>query len=136
MAYWYNRYPDRFRTEVTILRHKTYARFRWRDQKLIADDSIIAGGRTFHISIVYPNGFPSEPPAVKLLTYGLPEGARAHRYASGDLCLWDPQTWSPTLTGAWVHARAVLWCNSMFVFLTTGHFPQPTRPRTRSHEHQ
>ena len=132
MAYWYNRNPGRFRTEVALLRLRTNAKLRWRGSDLVANDVIRVGSYRFRIQIVYPDSFPNDPPSVRLLApITLPISAEVHRYNSGDLCLFEPDTWAPSLTGAWIHARAVLWAHAMVVYLTTGRFHQPTRPRTR-----
>lgn len=68
--------------------------------RLVWDADILVNGRTFSISVRYPNHFPHSPPTV--LPRGNSERWSAHQYGSGgELCLeYGPDNWRPELTGA------------------------------------
>lgn len=74
--------------------------------RLVWEADIHAGGRTFPISVRYPNHFPYSPPVV------LPRGAQklwsAHQYGrGGELCLeYGADNWHPDITGADMVASA------------------------------
>ncbi|MGO9083662.1 MAG: ThiF family adenylyltransferase [Candidatus Sulfotelmatobacter sp.] len=74
--------------------------------RLIWEADIHAGGRTFPISMRYPNHFPHSPPVV------VPRGVRTrwsgHQFgAGGELCLeYGPDNWHPDITGADMVASA------------------------------
>jgi sulfur-carrier protein adenylyltransferase/sulfurtransferase len=68
--------------------------------RLIWDADVLAGGRSFPISVRYPNHFPHSPPVV--LPRGSQERWSSHQYgAGGELCLeYGPDNWHPDITGA------------------------------------
>jgi len=68
--------------------------------RLIWDADIAAAGRTFPLSLRYPNHFPLSPPVV--LPRGSVERWSSHQYwPSGELCLeYGPDNWHSDLTGA------------------------------------
>jgi len=74
--------------------------------RLIWEADIHAGGRTFPISMRYPNHFPHSPPVV------MPRGVRTrwsgHQFgAGGELCLeYGPDNWHPDISGADMVASA------------------------------
>ena len=68
--------------------------------RLVWDAEIHVSGRSFPISLRYPNHFPHSPPVV------LPRGDdisrwSSHQYAGGELCLeFGPDNWHPDLSGS------------------------------------
>jgi len=74
--------------------------------RLVWDADIHAGGRSFPVSVRYPNHFPHSPPVI------LPRGDQtrwsSHQYGpGGELCLeYGPDNWHQDLTGADMVASA------------------------------
>jgi len=68
--------------------------------RLMWDADISVAGRTFPISLRYPNHFPHSPPLV--LPRGDTRRWSSHQYGrGGELCLeYGPDNWHPELTGA------------------------------------
>jgi sulfur-carrier protein adenylyltransferase/sulfurtransferase len=68
--------------------------------RLIWDADISAAGRTFSISLRYPNHFPHSPPVV--VPRGETENWSSHQYGpGGELCLeHGPDNWHPDITGS------------------------------------
>lgn len=105
---WYLENPRRNRHEREALEALASSvdwvvPIRWRideSLRLIWDADILAAGRTFPISLRYPNHFPHSPPLV--LLRGDTERWSSHQYGpGGELCLeHGPDNWHPDVTGA------------------------------------
>jgi sulfur-carrier protein adenylyltransferase/sulfurtransferase len=68
--------------------------------RLTWDANIVVAGRTFPVSLIYPNHFPYSPPMV--LPRGATERWSSHQYGpGGELCLQHgPDNWHQDITGA------------------------------------
>jgi sulfur-carrier protein adenylyltransferase/sulfurtransferase len=105
---WYLENPRRSRQEREALEalastSNWLTPIRWHiddSLRLIWDADIITAGRTFPISLRYPNHFPHSPPLV--LPRGDTERWSSHQYGpGGELCLeHGPDNWHPEVTGA------------------------------------
>jgi hypothetical protein len=132
MTPWYRRFPQRLEAELSLLRATSKAVVRLDGETLVADEEIVIGRYRFGYRIVFPPDFPYSPPAFRLGYPKLPHIQDLHIFSDGSLCLLGVDEWAPTLTAAALRARAVLWCNCIVAYLSSGTFIQPTRPKTRS----
>lgn len=105
---WYVQNVARWRSEQESLealasKSDWLAPVGWRiddSARLIWDVDIAAGGRTYEVSLRYPNHFPHSPPSV--LPRSGDQRWSSHQYgAGGELCLeYGPDNWHPDITGA------------------------------------
>jgi len=115
-----------------LLRVTTKAVPRLSGDGLVADEDVTVGRYLFQYRIEFPADYPCSPPTFRLLQPQLPRTEKLHIFSDGSLCLLGVDEWSPLLTAAALRARAVLWCNCIVAYLSSGTFIQPTRPKTRS----
>jgi molybdopterin/thiamine biosynthesis adenylyltransferase len=105
---WYFENPQRFRQEREALERLASNSAwllpgEWRVDSALRvswDAEIVTSGRTYPVSIQYPNHFPHSPALV--LPRGTQERWSSHQYgAGGELCLeFGTDNWHPDLTGA------------------------------------